>query len=114
MSDESLLNKPMSRRAVFASALAGIAAVPVMSLKSAYAQSLPQVSADDPQAKALGYLADATKVDAKVRTTYKTGQDCASCLQLQGKAGDAYRPCNLFPGKVVSAKGWCMAWVQKP
>jgi hypothetical protein len=114
MSDESMFNKPMSRRAVFATALAGVAAIPVMSLKSANAQTLPQVAVDDPQAKALGYVLDATKVDPKARPTYKPGQDCANCLQIQGKNGDAYRPCNLFPGKVVAAKGWCMAWVQKP
>jgi hypothetical protein len=23
------------------------------------------------------------------------------------------RPCQLFPGKVVSEKGWCTAWVEK-
>ena len=86
----------------------------MLSLKQAQAQTLPQLSVDDPQAKALGYVADATKVDPKVRPTYKPGQDCASCLQLQGKSNEAFRPCNLFPNKVVSAKGWCMAFVQKP
>jgi hypothetical protein len=38
---------------------------------------------------------------------------CNTCLQLQGNAGDAYRPCNIFPGKLVNANGWCKVWVKK-
>ena len=41
---------------------------------------------------------------------YAPGSRCDNCLQLQGKAGDAYRPCGLFPGKLVSAGGWCKSW----
>jgi High potential iron-sulfur protein len=28
----------------------------------------------------------------------------------QGGAGNSYRPCSLFPGKVVSVGGWCKGW----
>ena len=104
----------LSRRAIFKNALAGLAAIPVVSIGTAQAESLPHLGEQDPQAKALGYVDDVAKVDAKSNPTYKAGQDCANCLQLQGKAGDAYRPCNLFPGKLVSAKGWCKAYVKKP
>ena len=33
---------------------------------------------------------------------------------LTGKAGDAWRPCNLFPGKMVKNPGWCKVWVKAP
>ena len=47
------------------------------------------------------------------KPTYQPGQMCNTCLQLQGKAGDAYRPCNIFAGKLVNANGWCKVWVKK-
>ena len=28
--------------------------------------------------------------------------------------GDAWRPCQIFPGKLVNAKGWCSVWAPKP
>ena len=77
----------------------------------ALAQDLPHVAADDPQGMALQYVADATTSKAP---NYKPGQDCANCNFIQGNDGDAYRPCQLFPGKAVAAKGWCISWVAKP
>ncbi len=74
---------------------------------------LPHLEPSEPAAKALGYHSDATKVDAKADPMYKPGEDCANCVQLQGKAGDAFRPCNLFPGKLVSSKGWCKVYARK-
>jgi len=35
-------------------------------------------------------------------------------MYVQGADGEQYRPCNIFPGKLVSANGWCSAWVKKP
>jgi len=67
----------------------------------------------DPQAAALGYVADATRADAKKYPKYAPGQNCAGCALFQGKAGDAAGNCPLYAGKQVSAKGWCSAWVKK-
>ena len=67
----------------------------------------------DPQAQALGYVADASRVDARKNSKYAPGQNCAGCTLYQGKAGDAAGGCPLYPGKHVSAKGWCTAWVKK-
>jgi hypothetical protein len=75
---------------------------------------LPHVDEKDPIAKGLGYVPDVKKVDPKAEPTLKTGAHCANCVLLQGKAGDTWRPCNMFPGKVVNANGWCKAWVQNP
>ncbi len=73
----------------------------------------PLVDPKDPQATALGYAADATKVDKAKYPKYAAGQACSSCALYQGKAGDASGPCPLYAGKAVSAKAWCSAWVKK-
>jgi high potential iron-sulfur protein len=64
----------------------------------------------DPAAVAVGYVENAAQVDLKKYPAYVKGSNCENCLQLQGSAGDNYRPCGLFPGKLVSVSGWCTAW----
>lgn len=73
-----------------------------------------KLDSKDAAAVALGYYEDASKVDAKKFPMHKANQLCSNCLQIQGKAGEAYRPCNLFPKKLVAEKGWCKVWVKKP
>src|SRR5258706_266168 len=74
---------------------------------------LPHLVPTDPLAIALSYHENARKVDALKFPTYKPDQKCGSCMQLTGKAGDPWRPCNLFPGKLVNAEGWCKVWLKK-
>ena len=81
--------------------------------RSVQADEAPHLSATDPTAQALGYHEDAKTVDVKQFSTYQPGQMCSTCLQLQGNAGDAWRPCNIFAGKLVNANGWCKVWVKK-
>jgi hypothetical protein len=64
----------------------------------------------DPAAVALGYVENASQVDIKKYPAYVPASDCENCLQLQGTAGNNYRPCSLFPGKLVSVSGWCSGW----
>jgi High potential iron-sulfur protein len=64
----------------------------------------------DPAAIALGYVENVAQVDVKKYPDYVPGSNCENCLQLQGSAGNDYRPCNLFPGKLVSVSGWCKGW----
>jgi hypothetical protein len=64
----------------------------------------------DPAAVALGYVENAAQVDSKKYTQFVKGSNCENCLLLQGSAGNNYRPCNLFPGKLVSVSGWCKSW----
>ena len=66
-----------------------------------------------PQAVALGYKADTTKVDAKKFPKHAATQNCANCALFQGKAGDKAGGCPLFAGKTVTATGWCSAWAKK-
>ena len=67
----------------------------------------------DPQAVALGYVADAKRVDSKKYPKYAAGQICANCMLYQGKPADKAAPCTLFAGKLVAGPGWCSAWVKK-
>ena len=73
--------------------------IPVQTVNSA---EMPPVSPDDPSAKALEY----------VEVTVIADKKCNNCNFWQG--GDADRGgCPLFPGKSVSAEGWCKAWIKK-
>jgi hypothetical protein len=65
----------------------------------------------DPAAITLGYVENAAQVDAKKYPDFVKGSNCENCLQLQGSAGSSYRPCGLFPGKLVAVGGWCKGWV---
>ncbi len=81
--------------------------------RKVFAQDLPQLTEDDPMAVAMKYTHDASTVDAGSRPNPAAEQDCANCALIQGNDGDAWRPCQIFPGKVVSAKGWCQVWAPK-
>jgi high potential iron-sulfur protein len=72
-----------------------------------------KLSESDPQAVALGYKDDTTRVDDKKYPKHASTQTCANCQLFQGKAGDALGGCALFPGKQVAAAGWCSAWNKK-
>ena len=88
-----------SRRAI----LKGLASIPVIAVTGLPSTaSAAMLSADDPTAKALGYVAKST-VD---------GQTCANCSLYQGGTA-ASGGCPIFPGKDVAAAGWCKSWVKK-
>ncbi len=107
-------NETISRRSLIKGALVGLAAVPAATLVTREAAAADLLDPASAQAKALGYVHDATKVDAKANPMYKAGQNCGNCIQYTGKAGAAEGGCNLFPGKNVKAAGWCKVWVIKP
>ena len=104
----------ISRRRLLQGAIAGIAAVPAAALIARNAAAAEALSENDPTAKSLGYVTDASKVNAKANPTYKPGQKCANCLQFSGKPNAADGPCTIFPNKTVKAAGWCKVWVVKP
>jgi hypothetical protein len=104
------------RRTLLKGALLGVAAVPVSALLSRTAAAAAgKVDPNEPQAKSLGYVEDAAKVDAKANPNYKPGQVCANCLQAPtAKPGMAEVPCNSFAQRNVAAKGGCKVYVKKP
>ena len=77
------------------------------------ADELPHLAETDPTASALGYREDAANVDAAKFPAHTAAQHCATCNFFQGGAA-GYGPCQLFPGKAVSGKGWCSAYAAKP
>ena len=73
----------------------------------------PMVDDKDPTAVALGYVADASKVDKAKYANHVAGQACSNCALYQGQAGSEAGPCPLYAGKQVSAKGWCSSYAKK-
>lgn len=112
------LIKPIQRRQVLQAMLAipAVLVLPRVLQAATPANMLPEA---DPMANALKYKEDASKADANFRKD-KTA-NCSNCSKYNKcaagdtacKPGDkkaATAPCELFAGKVVSAKGWCMSW----
>jgi hypothetical protein len=108
--------KNVTRRIFLQTLAAALPAGAVMLHQEARAQDLPKLDVTDPAAKALLYVEDAAEVDTSspMAARFEAGQDCSNCAQIQGEAGAAWRPCAIFPGKLVANKGWCSVWVAKP
>jgi hypothetical protein len=103
-----MMNRSVSRRGLVKALSLGMAAA---SLGARQALAGPQkLDTKDPAAVALGYVESAAQVDVKKYPAFVKGSSCENCLQLQGKAGSDYRPCSLFPGKLVAVSGWCSGW----
>jgi hypothetical protein len=101
----------MITRRLFLSATAAIAAATAWG-RSALAQGA-QLAESDPQASALGYRHDTTKVDKAKYPKHAASQKCLNCALYQGKPSDKWGACAIFAGKQVSASGWCSAWAKK-
>jgi len=107
--------RKIPRRDVLKGALIGVAAVPVTAILGRAEAAAGPVDPNEPQAKSLGYVKDATKVDAKANPNFKPGQVCSNCLQVpKGKETGAQVPCNIFAGRLVEANGWCKVYVKRP
>jgi hypothetical protein len=109
------MQRKFSRRSIVKSGLLAGALLPTVGLisRNAAGAALPALDPNDPTAKALGFVTDATKIDTKTHATFKAGQKCGTCAQFQGKPGDATAACTIFPGKAVPQGGWCQVWAQK-
>lgn len=81
--------------------------------KEAVAQDMPKIEESDPIAQSLKYVHDASTVDPASRANPAADQNCANCALIQGDSGE-WRPCQIFPGKLVNADGWCSVWAPKP
>ncbi len=99
------------RTFMFVATAAGLG---VAGIKSAAAQkAAPMLDEADATAKALGYVANATKVDKTKYKQYAAGQKCANCTLFVGKEADKAGGCPLFQGKQVAGDGWCISWAKK-
>ena len=102
------------RRLVLGATIA-IAASPLLrAVPAARADTPPQLSEDDPAAKALKYHHDATAAPRTDKPDTPAAQQfCHNCRFIQSGSGE-WRPCQIFPGKAVNANGWCTSWAAKP
>lgn len=71
-----------------------------ISLKSYAAEKLDP---EDPTAKALKY----------VHKSEMSDKNCANCTHIQAGDDPEWKPCALFPNKLVNNNGWCSAWMKK-
>jgi hypothetical protein len=92
--------RSLTRRALL-KILGASAGVPAaLRLRPARGAEPGKLDVKDPAAIAQGY----------VEKSAVAGSNCENCLLLQGSTGLSYRPCSLFPGKLVSSSGWCKGW----
>lgn len=64
----------------------------------------------EPQAKALGYVSDASKVDRGMQPKFNLGQACNNCNFFKIGPEASTGTCKLFSGRRVSAVGWCSGY----
>jgi len=101
----------LSRRQFFKTAGSATATVAIgFGTTTLSAEELLRVSEDDPMAKALNYVEDASTVDAAKRFSDRY---CNNCALYAGNQDDEWAKCSIFPGKVVAGRGWCSAWAPK-
>ena len=102
---------PLTRRQLLlaAAALTPVAAVAGTPVNYGGIQRLNQ---DDPVARSLLYREDTRQVPAEhaLAASHKPENKCANCVHLRGNAADQWRPCPVFPGRLVNAGGWCSVW----
>ncbi|MCI5065109.1 high-potential iron-sulfur protein [bacterium] len=124
-----------NRRRFLRNGLALLSAVPVASALQrtgvgsvltpslAHAQVKTALSLEHPQAKALGYVHDASKVDTakfpKRAGAEGAKQLCSNCqllvqtdMKVEGEDG-TWGKCALFTDGLVNVNGWCNSWVLK-
>jgi high potential iron-sulfur protein len=104
------MTESISRRALLKrlSLSAGVgAAVPARPTRAAEPARL---DVDDPEAAKVSYILEARLLDTNLHPNYVPGSRCENCMLIQDKPGYAYRPCSLFPGKLVKVSGWCTSW----
>ena len=98
----------LSRRRLLQRLTLGVALAPVAAggPRSALAAETPLLATAAAEAKAVKYVEN-----AKDATGATPGSNCANCGLYQGADGSTQGPCQLFPGKLVKAAGWCTSWV---
>lgn len=74
---------------------------------------MPKLSEDDPQAKSLAYVHDASDIDGAAQPRFKAGQACSNCALYQAKDGEEWGACSIFPGRLVKGTGWCTVYAPK-
>jgi high potential iron-sulfur protein len=110
MSRSILVGAPVTRRTLLKTLGVAAAVTVLLPPRQSQAAEPPHLDVKDPAALKLGYVENESQIDIKKYPSYVKGSNCENCLLLQGATGAHYRPCSLFPGKLVSVSGWCSGW----
>ena len=105
----------VGRRRFLKTTAQAAALVPFVSLldRSTWAADLEPVPADNPQAKALAYFANAADAGSGEFPNWAATQFCDNCVHYTA-IDDATGKCALIPNYSVAAKGWCKVWMAAP
>jgi hypothetical protein len=98
----------LSRRRLLQRLTLGVPLLPLVgkaALAADATAAAPLLSPDSKEAKAVKYVEDASRAKGAL-----PGSTCANCAVYQGHTGSATGPCQIFPGKLVKAAGWCSSW----
>lgn len=68
---------------------------------------LPLLTGSEPDAIALEFVTDATRLHPSLQPRYTPGARCAACFFYQGRRSTEDAPCTVFAGYRVPATGWC-------
>jgi hypothetical protein len=92
----------LSRRALIRCTGLGITTLAIggTALIARAGDSLPHLEESNQQAQALQYT----------NNSPHKNKHCGNCMFLKGKEGDTWRPCQIFPGKLVNVGGYCNSW----
>jgi hypothetical protein len=102
----------MARRAALklsVGALAGLLTTPRDALTANTSAPRTLLTAEEPAGKAIGYVANAARVDPAEFPSYRRGQSCATCVLVEIGTGRT-RGCYIVPGRLVLATAWCKLW----
>ena len=102
----------MTTRRTFLKGVAASALIPVVSI-SPLANAATKVPLDDPAAKALKYVEDASQATrADKMGVSGTDQLCSNCRFYVADATETgWGACALFQNRLVAGPGWCAGWV---
>ena len=103
----------MSTRRQFLKTGAVLALIPLVPAVSLNTHAAAKVPLDDPAAKALRYVEDATQASRSDKMGVAAGdQVCQNCrFYVTRDAGAEWAPCQLFQNRLVAGAGWCAGWV---
>ncbi|MCC5793543.1 MAG: high-potential iron-sulfur protein [Chromatiales bacterium] len=79
---------------------------------SARTSTFKRLDPNSPVARSLLYVEDTREVpkDHPLASRHSPEQKCLNCAQLRGEAGETWRPCPAFAGRLVNVGGWCTIW----
>lgn len=100
----------LSRRQLLQAALVSPVALAGCATNSG--TGVQRLRAEDPVARSLLFVPDTRQVPAghPLAARHEPTQRCDGCIHLRGNAGDTWRPCPVFPARLVNAGGWCSVW----